>query len=831
MNILYLCADRGIPVRGHKGAAVHVRAMCDAFAEAGHQVTLLTPRFGVEEGPMPRAELIKVPLPPCGKHNLDEAVRRDRQSQAYNAVLYAAALEIMNEREIDVIYERYSLWSDVGARLSRETGRPFVLEVNAPLCEEAARYRTLSDLGLARQVEATQFQAAHSIAVVSDALRTYVVQRGADAKKVEAVPNGVNPQHFHPAVRGGEIHHRYGLHDRLIVGFVGRARPWHDLDTLLRAMSQLYAEDKRYHLLLVGQMSKTVSEKLAHYGLQDAATLTGAIPHHEVPEHIAAMDVAVSSHLALDDFYFSPLKLYEYLACGVPTVAANIGQPAKVIEDGVTGYLYEPGCPNSLADSVRRIINDPTEARQVAWQGAVRVLSEHTWQQNAQTVIKQLQRHAHMPDKKHLSDQHEGQSDHSVVKYTPTSSQQANMTLPLIDHKLRQRLYRATRPDLALPLLLLHHDVPILRKKRKNVKEINKIEILKYKPGRRCVLGYDLRGQRKGKSIQQRVIGKVFRDERGLRLHHLQQRLWSNGFGAHAADGIHVPRSLGYVPKMRMQVQEYAPGETVDALLKKGPIIHLMPRVAQGIAKLHNKPPAELTAGAEGTVKSLNEKSNSAAKAPTPGPSPNARGGESFLSFGVRGRAGRHARGGRFRKGRVFPICIKPYLLSDELEHLARFTNKLALLRPQSIKQVTDLQDRLIAWAKQLPELPMRRPIHRDFYYSQLLFDKEQERLTLIDLDLLTLGDPALDVANFSAHLTFMAMEMLGNRYALIKENHLFLARYADYRLVDTAFWQRFAFYRASTFFRLMQVVASREHMGHLFDVLYKQTLDCVERA
>ena len=755
MNILYLCADRGIPVRGHKGAAVHVRAMCDAFAQAGHHVTLLTPRFGLQNGPMPRAELIKVPLPLWVKDDLDEAVRRDRQSQAYNAVLYGVAVEIMQERKIDLIYERYSLWSDVGAQLSRETGLPFVLEVNSPLCEEAARYRTLSDLALARQVEATQFHAAHSIAVVSDALREYVVQRGADANKVQVVPNGVNPQQFHPAVRGGEIHHRYGLHDRLIVGFVGRARPWHDLDTLLQAMSQLYAENKRYHLLLVGQMSNLLTDKLAHYGLQDATTLTGAIPHHEVPEHIAAMNVAVSSHLQLDHFYFSPLKLYEYLACGVPTVAANIGQPAKVIEDGVTGYLYQPGDPNSLADCVRHIIHHPTEARKIAWQGAVRILSEHTWQQNAQTILNSCDDFRGC-----------GSNSSKQPKTTEVVTTETDITLPLIDHKLRQRLYRATRPDLALPLL--HHDVPTLKKTRKYVKQIHQIDILKYKPGRRCVLGYDLQGQRKGKSIQQRVIGKVFRDARGLRLHKLQQRLWSNGFGPHSTDGIHVPRSLGYVPKMRMQVQEYAPGETVEELLKKGSIMYLMPRIAQAIAKLHAKSPFELKEDGE--------------------------------------------------------TMIKPYLLAHELEHLARFANNLTLLRPQSSQQIADLHERLITWAKQLPELPMMRPIHRDFYYSQLLFDEEQERLTLIDFDLLALGDPALDVANFCAHLTFIGMEQRGNRHALIKENHRFLASYADYRFIDAPFWQRFAFYRASTFFRLMQIAASRAHIAHLFDELYELT-------
>ena len=98
------------------------------------------------------------------------------------------------------------------------------------------------------------------------------------------------------------------------------------------------------------------------------------------------MDVAVSSHLPLTDFYFSPSKLFEYLACGVPTVAADIGQPAHSYQQGETGLLYRPGDASSLA------------AKSVNWwpirlgatdglAGGNPVLQQHTWDNNAAAVI------------------------------------------------------------------------------------------------------------------------------------------------------------------------------------------------------------------------------------------------------------------------------------------------------------------------------------------------------------------------------------------------------------------------------------------------------------
>lgn len=756
MNILYLCADRGIPIRGHKGAAIHVRAMSAAFTRAGHQVTILAPRPGPAEGPAPQAELITVPLPPQEKLDEAKGLIRDRQSLAYRRTLLAAARRLVNGGNYDFIYERYSLWSDVGARLAAETRLPLVLEVNAPLLEEVATYRNLSNYELAAGIEGIQFKAAAAISVVSQPLKEYVVQKGASPRRVHVLPNGVDPAQFHPAVRGGSIRNRYGLNGRIVVGFAGRARPWHDLDTLLSAVSQLYQADNRYHLLLVGQMPDDLTDQLERQHLTQAVTVTGPVPHPDIPTYLAAMDVAVSSHLPLPNFYFSPLKLFEYLACGVPTVAADVGQPSAIIKDGETGGLYQPGDAISLAEQIKKLVVHPALARQVAWQGAVEVLQNHTWDKNAECVVNWLS----------LTPAAE-----RTEKSNP--SEAGEPVFPILDRKLRQRLYRATRPDLAKPFLSRH--LPMFGKKGcARLKRIAEIELLKYKPGRRCVLAYQLDGRYRadGRSLNQKLIGKVFRDDRGLRLHKLQKMLWHNGFGSDASDGIYVPDSLAFVPEMRMQIQAYAPGETLNELVTETDIAPFIPLAARGLAKLHNLP------------------------VPIPA---NGAG----------------------------PVEMRSYLLGDELKNLERFTEKILAIRPQSSQEIFSLHQALTTWAEKLPTLTAITPIHRDFYYSQVLF--HQSYLTLIDFDLFALGDPAVDVANFTAHLTFLAMDKLANEYALIDEELLFLETYARCRPMDDSFSQRLAFYHAATFYRLLNVVAPRPGLQHLFDPLLRQTAACLE--
>ncbi len=737
MNLLYLCADPGIPIRGHKGASVHVRQLTNALARAGHDVTLLSPAPGPETGPAPAARLVPVALRENGA-SPDSARHR-----AAVSLLLAAARAEMRRQPFDAIYERYALWSDAGARLAAETGLPLVLEVNAPLRLEAARYRQLDDDAAAATIERAQFGAAHALAAVSAALANYVIRRGAPAERVHVLPNAVDPVHFHPGVRGGSVRHRHGLHGRRIVGFVGRARPWHDLETLLAAVGRLRTADPRIHLLLVGQMPGDLPDRLAAHGLLGAATLTGPVPHEQVPEHIAAMDVAVSCHQALDDFYFSPLKLFEYLACGVPTVAADIGQPARLIRPGETGLLYPPGDPAALAAAIASLIAAPAEARRLAWNGAAHVLQEHTWDGNARAVLGWLGRPAAAP----------------------------TAELPLLDPRLRQRLYRATRPDLARPLLA--RATPMFaRRGPERLKAVADIGVLKYKPGRRCVLGYTLIGRhrRTGAASVHRVVGKVFRDERGERLHRLQQSLWDGGFGPQAPDGIHVPRSLGYAPKMRMHLQERAPGYTLNELVVQGPIAAYGPRAAQALAKLH--------------------------------------------AFAV-------------------PEAIAPdlgrYTLADELANLETFASHLRAWRPADAPTIDRLHQALRGWGAELSAVAAPAPIHRDFYYSQLLF--AGNRVTLIDFDLFAWGDPAIDAANFITHLRFMGLDLLDDWDALAADAAGFADAYARHRPTDAAFWARCAFYEASTIFRLLHVAAPRPGLAPLFPELLARAATSLEVA
>jgi len=129
-----------------------------------------------------------------------------------------------------------------------------------------------------------------------------------------------------------------------------------------------------------------LEEETRRLGLQEGVTLVGNVPHEEVPRYLALMDVAVAPYPALEDFYFSPLKLYEYMASSRAVVASRIGQVAEVIADGLTGLLYEPGNEDELIACVRRLRADESLRRELG-QSARMACSKNTWRQNAERVV------------------------------------------------------------------------------------------------------------------------------------------------------------------------------------------------------------------------------------------------------------------------------------------------------------------------------------------------------------------------------------------------------------------------------------------------------------
>lgn len=387
MRIAFVCADLGVPVFGSKGCSIHVQEVVRSLLKRGAQVDLFVARTG---GPIPEE------FSACSLHLFPVAATNnvaDRELAARRVAeqIHCALLE---HGPFDLVYERHSLWSSAGADYAHANGCPAMLEINAPLIREQQRHRDLVDSRAAANISQQVLDKSDSLIVVSDEVAQAMLSDfRIDPHKLHVIPNGVNLQRFAPAQRSC---HRTG---EFTVGFVGSLKPWHGVDSLLQAFQIVHAQHPNSRLIIVGDgpMLPVLRQQYCSAGseLASAVHWMGSVTSEQVSGYVNAMDVAVAPYPALSDFYFSPLKVYEYMACGVATVASAVGQLKSIITAEVDGFLYPPDEPGRLAEILITLAAQPARRRQVGQRARQRAVADFSWDQvvtrSLATVAPRLQ--------------------------------------------------------------------------------------------------------------------------------------------------------------------------------------------------------------------------------------------------------------------------------------------------------------------------------------------------------------------------------------------------------------------------------------------------------
>ena len=408
LRIIYLCADPGIPVLGFKGASTHVRSLVRALTEAGHTVTVVCTTRGW--GNQLATELVEV-APDAEARRLgqlgDLAFARSGFSEKpgselkrllHNGPLGEGVMSLCHTLQPNALYERYALLCNAGARVAHTCNLPHILELNAPLIEERQRYWGLALPDVARTIEREVFSGADAILAVSAPVRDFAIAGGAAAQRVSVLPNAVDPLLL--AAGGNEVatavRARHDLGAAVVIGFVGSLKPWHGVDLLLEAFADL--DDKQLRLLIVGDgpQAETLRLRAAAPELAGTVIFTGQVPHAQIGAYLAAMDIAVAPYRASGpdqgSFYFSPLKVFEYMAAGLPVVAPHLGQIVEVVKHGQHGLLYPPDDTGALTAHLLQLIRNPAQRTQMGCAGATLVGQQYTWSGNAMRVAELIHR-------------------------------------------------------------------------------------------------------------------------------------------------------------------------------------------------------------------------------------------------------------------------------------------------------------------------------------------------------------------------------------------------------------------------------------------------------
>ncbi len=385
MRIIYHHRTQGKGVEG-----VHIRNIVKALRDLNHNVTVISPSGfdPMQEGSKKSensSKSIKTAFSLLSR-NCPE-IFFEFIELIYNIPAFFKINREVKKRRIDLIYERYFLFSIASILISKKYNIPIIYEVNDS--SFVPRLRQLEFVKIANFIERKVFSVADSLITVSNHLKNRLVKAGILAERITVSHNAVDPDTFNPA----KVKHiDLGIPaDLLILGFVGLFVKWVGLESLIRLYYRIHSDYPETHLLLVGSgpEQKNLREFITGLGLQSNVTITGTVQHKEIPSYINKMDICI---ILKHERYTSPVKLFEYMAMGKATLVPAYESIREVIEHGRNGMLFESDDENHFVVVLRELITNKKLLKSLGVNARRDILKKYTWHQNALRIEREVDR-------------------------------------------------------------------------------------------------------------------------------------------------------------------------------------------------------------------------------------------------------------------------------------------------------------------------------------------------------------------------------------------------------------------------------------------------------
>ena len=328
MKILYSAIDQIVP--GTKGGSVHVAAVAEGLAALGHEVTaLVTPGTGA---PRPSSVRWVAMAPPLGSSHL-------RLARA------GTIARLARELKPDAIIERYHNFGGEAIRVASSVNTVAMLEVNAPVIDHRGSSKARLDRALLVQPMRRWREHLCALADVIVTPDAAILPSSIPRDRIRVLEWGADTDRFQPGVAGPPPFTRPAV--ATLAVFAGAFRSWHGAIHLVEAIGILQRRGRRdIGAVFIGDGPELARVRAAASSVEHVV-IAGALPHDRMPAALAAADIGAApfdlgAHAPLSlGFYWSPLKIFEYMASGLPVVAPAVDRIPSLVANGREGVLYD----------------------------------------------------------------------------------------------------------------------------------------------------------------------------------------------------------------------------------------------------------------------------------------------------------------------------------------------------------------------------------------------------------------------------------------------------------------------------------------------------------
>jgi glycosyltransferase involved in cell wall biosynthesis len=238
------------------------------------------------------------------------------------------------------------------------------------------------------------------VVVLTSFIQERLIAMGFPAAKVQVLPDAVDLSLFKNLPCQDECRRRLGLPlDRSIIGYIGRFRTLEmekGIPELIQALPSLRAcNGKDLLLLCVGGPMDAVPAYMdlaCRVGLPEhRLRFIDHVPSQEVPFWMRACDIGTIPWpwTEFSAYFTSPMKLFEYMAAGVPIVATDLPSLREVLRHGENAWLVEPGNPKAIAEAIDQLLREPHVGMLLA-NNARGSATSYSWDNRARAILKAI---------------------------------------------------------------------------------------------------------------------------------------------------------------------------------------------------------------------------------------------------------------------------------------------------------------------------------------------------------------------------------------------------------------------------------------------------------
>jgi alpha-maltose-1-phosphate synthase len=389
LKLLYVAS--GIPVPGQVGGSTHTRAVAGGLAALGHEVHVVAASREGWGGLAPFTRPVSSRLDGFTLHQQDVP-------KALALLGAAPILRLARMLRPDAIVERYYNLAGAGVIAARRLGIPALLEVNALIVDPPEVPKRRLDDALGRLLGGSgplrrwaTLQCSWAARIVTP-LHTTVPPEIPRAKIVE-LPWGADVARF---AQAAELRLAEPPACPTVV-FLGSFRGWHGVLDVVRAGALLLAQGRDVQFLLVGDGPERAQAERLAAAWPGRFIFAGGVPYEQVPAYLARASVAVApfdtaAHPALRaaGFFWSPLKVFEYMAAGLPVVTTDLEPLRRIVRPGREGLLFPEGDVAALARALAQLIDGPAAARAMGESARARVVARFSWERHCRELERVL---------------------------------------------------------------------------------------------------------------------------------------------------------------------------------------------------------------------------------------------------------------------------------------------------------------------------------------------------------------------------------------------------------------------------------------------------------